>query len=484
MKLVQHFTDFLNDTVNLNETRLTQLDDSAGAIKTFLRQSDWKPKIKEFGEQGSWAHRTIIKPIDKKPFDADLLVLVHPVDGWDAKTYLSELRATFAASKTYEDKVRRFSHCVTIEYAGERKIDIAPCVVNRQGFITLEVCNFDTNLFEQSKPRSYTNWINERDGWAGLSGLRKTTRLLKYLRDIKTTFTCPSFLMSTLLGYRITEVDGDNDTDFTDVPTSLRTIVGRLDDWLQAQNGVPTVVNPVLSSEVLSGVWDETKFSNLRDKIHTYRDWIDDAYAEPDREQSIGKWRRVFGEEFARSTDIEKSAGPSVERDVYLNTAALTPNGFNGDLIDLLSKLGRTAIPSWFRSLPHKQRPTWRRAETGRLNVAVSATLHSARNGVWLNTLTGDDDPLQRGRWIQFQVRTANSAPLGPDYEIQWRITNTDKAAYLAGCLRGGFVKANDGSSHWEQLEYRGVHSAEAFIVRKRDQSLVAESDIFYVPIQ
>lgn len=46
MKLVQHFTDFLADTVSLNATRLTQMDDSAEALKTFLRQSDWKPRIK------------------------------------------------------------------------------------------------------------------------------------------------------------------------------------------------------------------------------------------------------------------------------------------------------------------------------------------------------------------------------------------------------------------------------------------------------
>lgn len=74
--------------------------------------------------------------------------------------------------------------------------------------------------------------------------------------------------------------------------------------------------------------------------------------------------------------------------------------------------------------------------------------------------------------------------PIAGDYDIFWRITNTDVAAYKAKCLRGGFEKANDGSSHWERLEYRGVHSAEAFVVRKRDNKIVAESAIFYVPIE
>lgn len=485
MKLVQHFTDFLNESVNLNNTRLVQLDKSAEALKTFIRGSNWKPKIKEFGAQGSWAHLTIIKPIEGNAFDADLIVFVHPVDGWDARTYLGELRAEFAASETYKDKVRRFSHCITIEYAGERKIDIAPCVIDRQGFITREVCNFNTNEFELTRPNSYTKWINERDAWAGLSGLRKTTRLLKYLRDIKTTFTCPSFLLTTLLGYRIDAADANNDKDFADTPTALKTIVGRLDDWLQAQNGVPSILNPVLTSETLSDVWDETKFTNFRAKIHTYREWIDDAYAEPDRDESIGKWRRVFGDDFASGVSITKAATISETARAYLDTSALTPRGFTGDLVDLFARLGKRAIPPSFKTLPHKKRPKWSKPPKPLFGVSVSATLHSAKKGgVWLSTLTGDDEPLAKGRWIQFQVRTSTGVPLGGDYEIHWRITNTDQAAHKAGQLRGGFERANDGSSHWEHLEYRGVHSAEAFVVRKRDQALVAESEPFYVPIE
>ncbi|HCK84810.1 MAG TPA: nucleotidyltransferase [Hyphomonadaceae bacterium] len=484
MKLVQHFTDFLNETVNLNETRLTQLDDSVEALKTFIRQSDWRPKIKGFEPQGSWAHRTIIRPVEGNPFDADLLALVAPVDGWDAKTYISELRRVFADSTTYKEKVRRFSHCVTIEYAAERKIDVAPCILDRGGFIRAEVCNFDANAFELSKPRRYTRWINERDAWAGSNGLRKTTRLVKYLRDIKTTFTCPSFLLTTLLGARINSLDSANTTDFADTPTALKTIFARLDDWLQQQNGVPPIVNPVLPSEVLSGVWTEAQFTNFRDKIHTYRGWIDDAYNEIDRDESIGKWRRVFGDEFASSVTVEKAANISTAARDYLDTTSLTPRAFDGDLVDFFARLGKNAIPPWFKSLPHKQRPKWRRAEKAVFGVTVSATLHDAKNGVWLTSLTGSDEPLAKYRWIQFQLRTSTGMPLGPDYEIHWRITNTDLAAHRAGCLRGGFEKANDGSSHWEKLEYRGIHCAEAFVVRKRDQALVAESEIFYVPIQ
>lgn len=263
MKLIEQFNTFMTDVVNLNATRVTQLEDSIEALKGVLRGSEWKPKIKFFAPQGSWAHKTIIKPVEEKAFDADLLVFVKPVDGWTAKDYLCTLRAVFADHATYKDKVRRYSHCVTIEYAGERKIDIAPCVVDRGGVTQFEVCNFNTDEFERSEPEKYTAWLIERNGWTGGNGLRKVTRLLKYLR--KGTFSCPSVLFTTILGGRITCLDSLNDTDFADLPTALKTIVGRLDDWLQANPSRPTVTNPMLTSEVLSDLWDDARYVNFRD---------------------------------------------------------------------------------------------------------------------------------------------------------------------------------------------------------------------------
>ena len=482
MKLVTHFSDFLVDTVNLNQTRVQSLDDSTAAIKTFVQGSDWGPKIRRFVPQGSWSHGTIIKPVGSKPFDADLLVIVSHVEGWDPKRYLSELRRVFADDGRYAEKVRRFSHCITLEYAGERKIDIAPCVTGRTLWADFEVCNFDENAFELSEPEKFTAWLSERATWSGAQGLKKTTRLLKYLRDVKTTFTCPSFLLTTMLGERINWLDSISSEPFADVPTGLKTIVGRLDDWLQAQNSTPTVRNPVLQGEILSDVWTDAQFSNFREKIHDYRGWIDDAYNEADRAESIGKWQRVFGEEFAVKVVLEEAAQVSKAARDYLNTSSLTPVGENTDLIDLFRRFGEKAIPPSFRSLPHKQRPRWKKASAN-FTVSVVATLHTAKGGMWIENLTGSNTPLPADKWIQFQLRTSTGVPLANDYEIYWRITNTDQAAYKAKGLRGGFEKANDGTSHWERLEYRGVHTAEAFVVRKRDSKLVAESPIFFVPI-
>ena len=124
MKLVDHFKTFLRSEVNLNDTRVSQLGASVEAVQKAIKASGWGPKILDFDAHGSWAHGTIIKPLTGGEFDADLLVIVEPVEGWEAKDYINKLGAFFDGHGTYKDKVHRYSHCVTIEYAGERRIDI------------------------------------------------------------------------------------------------------------------------------------------------------------------------------------------------------------------------------------------------------------------------------------------------------------------------------------------------------------------------
>lgn len=71
-------------------------------------------------------------------------------------------------------KATRSSHCVTIEYAGERKVDLVPCIRNRNGVTGHEVCkNFNTNAFRRSEPEAYTDWLNQRNGWTGGNGPKK-----------------------------------------------------------------------------------------------------------------------------------------------------------------------------------------------------------------------------------------------------------------------------------------------------------------------
>lgn len=86
MKLHDLLKTFLEDHVNLNNTRLDLLEGSIVAVKNAVRALEWGPKIISFSPQGSWAHETIIKPQTGKPFDADLLVFIEAKDGYCPKS--------------------------------------------------------------------------------------------------------------------------------------------------------------------------------------------------------------------------------------------------------------------------------------------------------------------------------------------------------------------------------------------------------------
>lgn len=477
MKLHEHFKAFLDDQVNLNSTRLRLLEDSIVAVENAVRALDWGPRIVSFEPQGSWAHETIIKPQAGQPFDADLLVFVQAKADWAPKDYVNELATRLGSLPAYEGKVRKYSHCATIEYAGERKIDVAPCIVNRTYVGQYEVCNRITDQFEASAPLAYTEWVKGKNFVAGGNDLKKVTRLLKYMRDIKGNFTCPSFLLTTLMGLQVYDSDKEN-AQFADLTITLKTLVGRLDDWLQARPSVPTVPNPKLPQENQAGGWDQARYSNFRDKVNLYRGWIDDAYAEPDRDESIGKWQRVFGDSFAAGE--AKRAAEQVSE--ATTGGALVPGGHFQDLVERVKVLGAAAVPAKLRQLPHVRRPTWRRA-SDQYTVRVTAELRTGQYGNTVRAIQSAE-ALQPDYWVRFTANGNHGIPFTDDYKVQWRVTNTDRAASRAGALRGEFYACDDGASRSERLEYRGVHFVEAFLIRKRDNRLVGQSDPFYVVIE
>ncbi|PPD51029.1 MAG: nucleotidyltransferase [Methylobacter sp.] len=476
MKLVDQFNTFLRGEVNLNDTRMSQLGASVEVVKKAIKDSNWEPKILDFDAHGSWAHGTIIKPLTGGEFDADLLVIVEPVEGWEPKDYINKLGAFFDGHSTYKDKAHRYSHCVTIEYAGERRIDIAPCVKGRLWSNTYEVCNRITNEFETTTALDYTDWVVGRNCVAGGNDLKKVTRLLKYLRDIKTNFTCPSFLFTTLVGMHIFDSDKDS-AAFADTPTCLKTVMSRLDDYLQARPSVPIIRNPVLSSDIQSRVWDQTQYGNFRDKINLYRTWIDEAFAEEDRDESIGKWQRVFGDSFAAG-EAKESARISESTS---KSDALVAAGQFKDLVQRVIERGREALPDRITRLPYIRRPKWISASSS-YRVKVSAELLTSKKGIRLCAVT-TLQLLPKDRSIRFTASNAVGVPFDSSFKVEWRVTNTDQEAYDAKTLRGDFYASDSGFSREENLAYRGVHFVEAFLIGKRDNRLYGKSEPFYVVV-
>ncbi|PAL20656.1 nucleotidyltransferase [Sphingopyxis sp. GW247-27LB] len=481
MKLVPQFSDFLRDTVNLNATRIGLLEKSVDAIKDFVRQCEWDPRVRGFEEQGSWAHDTIIRPLSGGEFDADLLVKVAPVSGWTAKDYVKKLGEAFADSATYGSKCKTWDYCVTVTYAGERKIDIAPLVMDRKHAGSLEVCNRLADEFEDSEPMHYTVWLRDKNLLSGSNSFRKVTRLLKYLRDIKTTFTCPSVLLTTLLGMQIDFHDKDTEA-FADVPTTLRTLMRRLDDWLQARPVKPRVENPHLRSEDFAAGWTDLQYANFRSFIHKYRGWIDEAYDMEGKAASILAWRKIFGDGFAKGETAIAAASINEGTSLIATLLSTTAAHLDG-IVDAVRRYGLSILPGNFNRPPHMEEPAWRREAVVSTDVAVIARRHRGRDSA-PDRLLRSGDIVSRDGGIWFEATVNGGQPVPDGFRVQWRITNTGAMALRLNNGRGKFYAPTRQGLRWEELQYRGIHIAEAFIIRVRDDVLVGQSPPFNVVIE
>lgn len=479
MKLASEFKKFMDDTVNLNETRLSLLEARVATIKEFLRGSDWDPSISSFIEQGSWAHKTIIRPVNGGEFDADLLVKVRPVDEWDAAEYVKELGKAFRASGRYAEKTQVYDFCVTVTYADECKIDIAPLVSGRRFEGGLEVCDKRSNTFVPSSPVAYTAWLREKNSYSGNNSFRKATRLIKYIRDIKKRFSCQSILLTTLIANRINWWDKDS-RNFSDTPTALQTIMARLDDWLQCHETKPAVLNPHLESEDFADLWNETQYANFRNFIHKYRGWIDDAMAAETRADSVARWRKVFGDEFAPGEVALKSEAKAIE--LATSLMSLTADHAS-NLVTMVMDYGVTVLPRWFHDIPHKQAPPWPIAENCHLSVVVSAKYSRKRSGA-REVPIRDGEAVSRDGGLWFDAKIDGFREVPSDCFVRWRITNTGTVALTKNAGRGTFYTPSSGVRRWEDLEYKGIHLAEAFVIRTHDNTIVGISKPFHVVIE
>ena len=448
MKLTEHFDTFMSDEVNLNQTRIDSLKARVDTIITTLESfEEYADILIETSPQGSWAHRTIIKPAGNGGFDADLVAFMKPHKEWTPADYIENLYTQFKAHGTYASKVSRKTRCVTIQYANEFSIDVVPCV-RKSGFLVTTsewILNRSENIEEQANPDGLSDWFKKQNGYVGKNYLIKVVRLLKYLRDIKQTFSVKSVLLTTLVGERVTSWDESLifDSEFSDLPTTLRIIIKRLDTYLQENPDMPKVSNPSLPSESFTRNWDQDKYSNFRDCIHRYAEWIEDAYVEEDRDESILKWRRVFGDDFAKSVNLDEST----------NALAVVQN----------------------EDLSHVEQPQWPVLPAGR--IVVAATLHAEKEGDYKGTYRSNGPVLKSGTWLHFSAQHS----FVDSVSIKWQVVNTGYVARLARALRGDVSKS--GQDIWEHTEYKGSHWVECFALDAKKGICLGRSGRFFVNI-
>ena len=290
------FQDFLRDHVNLNDTRLERLESGVRGVNGHLKEH--LTGYQKMEPQGSYAFRTLIKPVDDNDeYDADIQIVMNHNPKWEPRDYVLEVRRTLADNKTYADKLRLKTRCVTVDYAGDFHLDVVPRVTIKGKHY---VCNRNDNTFEETDGTGYRAWINEKNRITG-GNLKRVIRLLKYLRDHKNSFTAKSILLTTLIGNTVKASDEGEESVSTNADT-LVTVLTRMDDYLQQHPNMPKVKNPVLATEDFNRHWDQRKYANFRDRVHSYAQTARKAKDEPSSEKAIKLWQELFGDDFGKGS--------------------------------------------------------------------------------------------------------------------------------------------------------------------------------------
>ena len=313
MKHKEYFDQFLENKVNLNKSKVENLNTKVKSIIDWLKNT--LDGYQKYEYQGSYAMKTIIKPPKDKDFDADIMIYVKDRN-IGAADYLHEIYNLFLNNGNYKDIVTLESRCVRIKYAGYFHLDIVPCIERNNNKY---ICNKDSNEYEETDGTEYRRWLTQKNKQTHRC-LKRVTKLLKYMRDVKTNFSCKSILLTTLLGYQINSSGNYNDID---IPTLLKEICNKLNDFLQQNSTMPIIRNPVLETEDFNRHWDEDKYSNFRNKIQLYTEKINAAFDEKDHNKSVKKWRDIFGDEFG---ELQEGNGYNSNR---LTVPAVKPHAFN-----------------------------------------------------------------------------------------------------------------------------------------------------------
>lgn len=442
--IVSFFDEFLRDEVNLNPTRLKVAKKGIKTMRRFLRNNQlFKNNLKEIIPQGSYRQGTIIKPFDDSDFDVDLLVLLHEFDNWEPKDYLNNLHGEFQRTEKYKGLVDKEgkSRCVTIDYANDFHIDIVPSI---EVDSMCKVMNKNSNEFEKTDGDGYAQWFESKDSIASGQYLTKVARLIKYLRDSKRTFSIKSILLTSLLGRQIYESDTyRKDTYYKDLPTSLKTLFNRLNNYLQARSILTDeiVVNPVLSTEKFNRHWDQDKYSNFRIKINDYNAWVNDAYEEKNVNEAVKKWRKIFGDDFGEIQETSSSFSAS-SSDSQDNQEEFIDKYF---LVDLDNDWSLTIAAFPCQSIGGFRRAFYRKNES-----------------------------------LTFSVDRSNSF-LPQEVLFRWKVKNSGREAKLGKDLRGRIEDDYGGDGmRKERTEYKGKHYVECYAIR--DGTVIA-TDAIYVNV-
>jgi hypothetical protein len=270
----------------------------------------------------------------------------------------------------------------------------------------------------------------------------KVVRLVKFLRDHKDTFSCKSIILTTLLGNLIQPYEETEATTlYSDVPTSLTTLMTRLADSLPAS--MPAIYDPAGTGDNFSERYrDDWNYDNFRAQMRYYAEKIDRAYRTVDATESTLLWREVFGDQFRASDEASASA-------ITKST---------------LSAAVRASGEQFIHESPFSMVVALKPGATLRITARCTGLKTGAyyrRKGFQQYDLARRGNRVKKNRSLKFTATTNV-----PGATLYWKVRNGGaEAASVSGGLRGEIRQDAGGGHNIESTSYRGTHYVECYAV-------------------
>lgn len=442
---IREFNLFLRDHVNLNQSRLDTLHSRVSSLDTTLEESTiLEDKLEgSLIPQGSFAHRTIIKPLSGNDFDADVLLPMTEQDEWEPKKYTLELKKALDAVPRYAEKTVLGKRCVTIDFANDFHIDVVPFIERADGLTY--ITHRTRNEFIRQDPTAFTDWFNELNNTTN-GHLVRVIRLVKWLRD-RSSIDCPSVVLAALLAEQVKSFAGiDN---YGNIATAFAALLEDLRDYLELHSVPPWVDDRI--GQNLADRLTQTGFDNLKSQLKRWarlaREALDAATSE-----SVDKWKKLFGDSFvasSASSALALSASAAPQAPTYEHQMAP----------------GELTITERF-GYPERRSA----ADTFRIVGRMSPTKKGRGR---YRPLSANGNLVPIGRSLQFEIE---GCTVQEPYDVYWKVRNAGPEAASRKAFRGEILKR--GNQIRETSDFPGPHWVQAWIVKDGVAVATATQDV------
>lgn len=445
---VRDFNEFLQTHVNLNQTRVDTLQRRISALDNYLSERSEFADLLE-GDvipQGSFAHKTIIKPYSGNDFDADVLLPMQEQADWAPKMYTIKLKRALDQAASYADKTILGKRCVTIDFANDFHIDVVPFIKCADGLTY--ITHRTDDVFIRQDPVAFTNWIKTKARVTN-GHLIRVIRLVKYLRD-RSSIAVPSVVIAALIAGRVRSFA--DDADYSNVATTLTSLLEDLNGYIRWMSAAP-FIDDCIGGNLADRV-TQSGFRNLQSQIKT---WAEKSRSALDASQSesVEAWQRLFGSSFGVSSTS-----------ATLSESKLTTEGARRvETYENIMAPGEQTLEEKY-GIATRLDPSVRMRIVGRFSPRANGKGRP-------RPMSSYGDHVPGGRELTFTIEDCN---LVGDYDVYWKVRNAGAEAARLRNFRGEIRKA--GVMITERSKFPGAHWAEAWIVKDGFAIATARQDV------